>query len=451
MQLIKIIFISITFLFIVTPNTFAKSEVSEIKTENIKAEKLISKGEYIEAISLLEKSVEIGKFDNHTIFFLGVANSKVKNFDKAIQYFKQALAKAPNQHRIRLELALAYLNNKDLKNSKKEFLTVQKVENLPKNVSFQIERQLKRIEMIESNGFPKNWSVSANIGYMHDSNANAATTEDTVLLFNLPFTLSEDSKEASDNAMKYNLALQHQKIFWDNWQVSSNVGVARTDYQELDNFDLVSLYANTGIYHKRGNVTYGLPLVANRLRVGHEDSYYNYTYGLNPKVTFEFGKKRNIIFDNQVVLQDRKYRTIKARNGNNITYRPNLTYSFDRNRTHIIGIGGYAGRDNAKDDINSNNAYGVSLQYAQPFFNKINIFLSPSFSNTSYKEKENAFDEKRKDKMYSLYSEISYKFKKRKGIQPKLSLNYSYSKNDSNLPLYEYDRQQVGVNLNIGY
>ena len=55
MQLIKIIFISITFLFIVTPNTFAKSEVSEIKTENIKAEKLISKGEYIEAISLLEK------------------------------------------------------------------------------------------------------------------------------------------------------------------------------------------------------------------------------------------------------------------------------------------------------------------------------------------------------------------------------------------------------------
>ena len=128
-----------------------------------------------------------------------------------------------------------------------------------------------------------------------------------------------------------------------------------------------------------------------------------------------------------------------------------MTYSFDRNRTHIIGIGGYAGRDNAKDDINSNNAYGVSLQYAQPFFNKINIFLSPSFSNTSYKEKENAFDEKRKDKMYSLYSEISYKFKKRKGIQPKLSLNYSYSKNDSNLPLYEYDRQQVGVNLNIGY
>lgn len=420
----------------------------DIQKINAKAIKLIERKQPNKSIDLL-KTIGKEKRNSQSLYLLGVANNKIGRHREAISHLKKSLKVDSEQNPPRFELGTAYYLIKDLRKAEKEFL-ILKNKNISDGVRKQINHFLGRIKLeVDKNGYPKDWSVSADIGYMHDSNANAGTTEDTVLLFNLPFTLSEDSKKASDNAMKYNFALQHQKTFWDNWQVSSNVGVAKTDYQELDNFDLVSLYANTGVYHKRGNVTYGLPLVANRLRVGHEDSYYNYTYGLNPKVTFEFGKRKNIIFDNQVVLQDRKYRTIKARNGNNITYRPNLQYYFSQG--HFVGLGGNVGRDNAKDGINSNNAYGVSLQYAKLFLNKVNIYLSPSFSNTSYKEKENAFDEKRQDKMYSLYSEISYKFKKRKGIQPKLSLNYSYSKNDSNLSLYEYDRQQVGVNLNVGY
>jgi len=284
---------------------------------------------------------------------------------------------------------------------------------------------------------------------MHDSNANAGTTENTVLMFNLPFVLSEDAKETSDDAYKYNFGLNYAKMIGSNWQAFGNIGVAKTDYQTLNNFDLVSLYSSGGIKYKRNNIIYSLPIALNRLTVGHKNSYYNYTYGLNPSITVEVGK--NMEFNNQFVLQKRKYRTINTRNGHNITYRPSFKYYFNPTRNHFLGINGNIGTDSAKDDINSNKAYGFGLAYYKLFFDRVSLYFAPYASKTEYKKKENAFDEIREDKMYSLTTSVTYQFKGKRGFKPSLSLNHSFTKNDSNLSLYSYERQQVGVDLSLRY
>ena len=80
---------------------------------------------------------------------------------------------------------------------------------------------------------------------MYDINANAGTTENTILLFNLPFPLSNDAKQSSDNALKYNFGFHHQKNIGQNIQIRSNIGFARTDYNKLNTLDLMSLSATS--------------------------------------------------------------------------------------------------------------------------------------------------------------------------------------------------------------
>ncbi len=51
-------------------------------------------------------------------------------------------------------------------------------------------------------GIQKAWSFSFGLGYEYDSNVNAGPGVDTILMYNLPFTLSDDAKGNSDYAKK---------------------------------------------------------------------------------------------------------------------------------------------------------------------------------------------------------------------------------------------------------
>jgi outer membrane protein len=442
-------FLSLLFLISFTGIAFAKAIEA-----NKQANDFINAKKYKEAVLILNKQVSTKKFDNDTILLLGIAYSRLGEYDKAILYLEQAIKHPQGNDRVNLELGLAYYlqseqdqNYKGFKKAKSYFITVKNKKDIPRDTLQKIEYHLKKIEQREEYGYPKNWQINASAGYMYDSNANAGTTENTVLMFNLPFVLSEDAKETSDDAYKYSLGLNYAKTTDSNWQVFGNIGVAQTDYRNLNNFDLVSLYSSGGIKYKKKNIIYSLPIAVNRLTVGHQDSYYNHTYGFNPSIAIEIG--RNMVFNNQFVLQERRYKTVKTRDGNNITYRPNFKYYINQN--HFFGIGGNIGKDNAEDDINSNTAYGLSLEYYKLFFARVSLYIAPYISKTNYKAKENAFDELREDRMYSLSSSLTYQFKGRRGFKPSLSLNYSFTKNDSNLPLYAYKRQQIGLELSAKY
>ena len=434
---------------------FCKSSFANILEE---ANNLINEKKNQEAIELLESQNfnSLATQDKMESYFLiGVAHNNLKDSHNTINAFKKAI-EIQNAPRIQFELAALYYKQakkneeyKSLGKSENLFRSLESQDDLPIHTQNAVTRYQQQIEAIKTHGYPKNWHINASAGYMHDSNANAGTTENTVLMFNLPFVLSEDAKETSDDAYKYNFGLNYAKMIGSNWQAFGNIGVAKTDYQTLNNFDLVSLYSSGGIKYKRNNIIYSLPIALNRLTVGHKNSYYNYTYGLNPSITVEVGK--NMEFNNQFVLQKRKYRTINTRNGHNITYRPSFKYYFNPTRNHFLGINGNIGTDSAKDDINSNKAYGFGLAYYKLFFDRVSLYFAPYASKTEYKKKENAFDEIREDKMYSLTTSVTYQFKGKRGFKPSLSLNHSFTKNDSNLSLYSYERQQVGVDLSLRY
>ncbi len=78
----------------------------------------------------------------------------------------------------------------------------------------------------------------------------------------------------------------------------------------------------------------------------------------------------------------------------------------------------------------------------------MNIYLSSSFSTTDYEGEEVAYSRGREDTSESISGNFSYFIE---NIKSNLSINTSYTKNESNIEMYRYDRTQVGISLSRSF
>ncbi len=93
--------------------------------------------------------------------------------------------------------------------------------------------------------------------------------------------------------------------------------------------------------------------------------------------------------------------------------------------------------------IVNNGFLETSIKWGSSFMVALVIwkFVLPC---TRYKEKEAAYDEKHRDKMniFGFYLSFPVKY-----INSELLFSSSYTKNNSNMVLYDYDRTQVFFSL----
>jgi len=387
-----------------------------------------------EAYKVLEDSYTNGNYNNETLFLLGTRAKLNGDFDNAIKYFELLLIKDKGANRVRLDLATIYYRKGNLEKAK-ELLLIVKSSNPPKKVGDNIDNFLAAI----AKGVPKSWNVSFNIGYMYDSNVNAGPDTDTVLMYNLPFTLSSDAKQSSDNAIKYGFNFNHIAKF-DNFAWQSSFGANVTDYRTFNSLDSKSIYLSTGPTIKKGRATYSIPLIANVLIIGHENKYYSISKGISPQVSYQL--KQDLLLNGSLSLQNKKYYQQKDRESNSITFSPSIRKYIDQ--SSFINLGGYLGRENSHTQINSNNSKGINLGYYKAFSQKFNTYLSASWSHTNYDGEEVAYDKSRKDTSKSVSGNLNYFID---SIKSNITFNLSYTKNSSDIEMYTYSRKQVGLSI----
>lgn len=325
---------------------FSLSKISKAETEkniNVIAQNFINSHQYQQAYDILKEAYLQKKYDNQSLFLLAQTSKEIRKFEESIQYFQELIANGGDTGYARYELAMTYMNNKEYDKANEQF-KLAKNDNPP-------EKNLKDIELNLYRTKP--WRVNANIGYMYDSNANVGTNANNILLFNLPFTLSDNAKQTADSGFVSRMGFEYQKQIRKNLSWYSNFGFGNTSYLNLQDFDLLSLNGQTGLILEQGRFTYSLPVIANWLKVGHTDSYYNYTYGIAPQIRTRI--TQNIVFDNQFIVQQREYKTYTSRTGYNLTYHPSFKYFFSQQ--HFIGLGGILGRDDVQAKFFSNKAY----------------------------------------------------------------------------------------------
>lgn len=405
-----------------------------LKDINKEATGFLKSKEPLKAVELLEKQYVQGEYDNQLLFLLGTASKESGNFDKAVKYFEELLTRDKGAHRVRLDLASIYYRFGNIDKAK-ELLLVVKASNPPKKVGDNIDAFLVAIEQ----GTPKQWNISVGIGYMYDSNVNAGPTTDTVLMYNLPFTLSPDAQQNSDQAMLYQLSGSYiAQINGMSWQ--SSIGLNVTDYGDIDTLDAYSMSLSSGLSKQNGSVVYSLPLIMNSIKIGHVNSYYSNSVGIAPQIRYQ--ARENLSVSASVAYQKKHYYKNSSRDGDSTTLSPSMRYFF--NQSSFMDIGGYIGRERSGVETFSNTSKGLNFNYYKAFSQSLNIQLSPSYSKTGYKGEEVAFGKSRDDAMKNFRASVNYLFSDY-GLNA--SLSYSYTKNNSNIEMYDYSREQTTLML----
>jgi len=160
-----------------------------------KAESLIHEKNYQAALPLVDALGQVPELQMQQRFLAGYIAIETGDIKGAIKKFRSILDENPGQTRVRLELARAYLLTGKEASADYHFRLAQNDENLPDEIAKTIRntRSILRDQRI--------WRFSFDFGFAPDTNINGATDAETIDInfgpIKLPLQLDENARERS--------------------------------------------------------------------------------------------------------------------------------------------------------------------------------------------------------------------------------------------------------------
>ena len=371
-------------------------------------------------------------------FLYGMTAHKSDNLDEAERAYRTVLRLNPSSSRSKLELATVLSGKGEWSESKRLLLDV-KAENPPDRVRQNIDRYLAVIN--EREGEYAGWRVRASAGALYDSNVNNATISDTVTMFGLPFTLSEDAKAQSDWA--YTLQFEADNVTSISsildWQTS--FAVNWTDYHAMDPYDVLQLSASTGpVFKINPQTIFSLPFTADAISYTDRGDFYSTSIGVAPQLRHQLNEtvalnlNGNVNWKHFIDNDDRDTLSYSVAPGIDVRSCGQGTFRF----------GGTVGREDSGIDVYSNHNWGLNASIFCPLGSEMAVSLYGSYGESDYDEREVAYTETRKDEKTTIGGNLQYAHQA-SGWDAILGLTYTH--NNSNLTLYEYEKIQATASV----
>ena len=414
------------------------AEPAAASTDSVKgqAARLLDQGKGQEAYDLLKAKHDADKNDTETSFMLAQAAMALKRPAEAITLYEGILAKNPALPRVRLELGRAYAAAGDLKKATEEFQAVL-AGSPPPTVGENIGKYMSSMQT------EKNWNGRFGLGYIYDTNVNAGPTASSVLMFGLPFQLSNSARETDGAGYTVNAAGGYFKKLKGDLAAQADLQYSRTAYSHLSGFDSDVLSGSAGLTLQKKSYIVSLPLLLESVYIGH--ARYDHAFGVSPQVqvpvterlsanaSFVIQKKHYYVNDG---LRDGTVWSVSA--GSKYYYRQD-SFLQATLRHGVEGTG-------AKYTDNSSN--GLNLGWYAGLPRGFSLYVGPGVSYTAYEGKEAAFDDKRRDVQYNAVFNLSEDFD---ASAWSATLGYTFTRNDSNIALYDYNRGQVTLQVSRAF
>ena len=422
----------ITLLSLITP-VYAANDTATLSA----ASTLLKEGQPSDALAFLLVEHDPEMATTQEWFLLGLAAKQSGQLEDASKYFEKVLEIDLKADRVKLELAaISYqLGNRD---RAKLLLLDVKASNPPAGVASNIDRFLATIE---ASAGQKNWRVSASAGWIYDSNVNAGPNEDIITLFGLPFNLSNDAQNTEDNA--YTLGLSFDQVVPVNGSVGwqSHVGVNWRDNFTVNTLDSLYLSGSTGpVWKQNSKLIWTLPIIADWVRYGHKDDYFSFSYGIAPQV--RYFATNQLALNLGTSVRGKSYDKQSLRKQLTWTITPSVDYQLTESDLLRLGVTG--GQEHSGINFYSNDRWFVNAGYFHNFSKYFVASLNGSFGESFYQGKEAAYNRVREDTRSSIGVDLRYHVAM---INTDIVTSASYTNNESNLAIYEYDQTQVSVNL----
>ncbi len=399
---------------------------------------LMNAGSFAEAYAQLTAAQADFPDDMDLRFLIGQCALELNKPEEATVQFDAMLAVNPNLPRVRLELARAYTMTRKFELARDQFSQVIAT-NPPPAVGDNIQ---KFLDMIEAQ---RPWHARISLSHLWDSNVNTGPGSASVLGTNVT---NQTITGRSDDAWNLVGSLNHVHVVDKRLAWQSDVSVNFLDYSEENASDLAMLSLSTGPTWRLDKYVVSVPLIHDRINVGHDP--YNVSTGLAPQLQYALDENTQLNGGFTVAWREHDQAAAQGRDGQ--------VYGLSGGARIRVGEAGQLmpslrlGREETKQAYFDNDSVAVSVGYLVSLPKGYTLFVQPSVSRIAYDAADplvailpcSGCGDTRRDWLYQFTVNLSRPFGK-SGLSA--ALGYTYTRNDSNVSLSDYSRNQITAML----
>ncbi len=408
----------------------ADAAVIEKLSAAIKSENLVqAQQSVVEHDSINSSNPEI-------LFLTGQILAAANRNAQAVRAYEKAL-KIDDQPRIRLELASLFARTGLTLKATDQLKTVASTKPPPPvNVQANIDAMQNQLAA------SKPWQLRASIGYLADNNVNAGPVGTTATLFGVPFTFTPGTMPQADEAATASAQLNSSFALSPDWSLQASFLANKVNYRQQQQFNSGAYTFGAGATWRDGPWALALPVAFDLLNVG--SSVYGKTVSISPSAEYAFN--RQSVVTASLGMQRKIYASNADREGN--AQSAVLAYRYVlNNEGSFIGLSARNGRERTRLSFldNDSTALTPSIYWTLPA--GFSIYSQLSVTQSRYREAEPAYTEARNDTNYSANINIGKQLTQNISV----ALAFTKTRNQSNLAIYDFVRQQVALQLSGAY
>lgn len=376
-------------------------------------------------------------------YSLGIAALDAGYFGEAVIALQRVLAVQPDNAPARAELARAYALAGDIDTARTQFATVMDDPSLPDPVRQRFTGFVRQFDkQISGGGSDVSGFVEASSG--HDSNINAATdlTQITIPLFAAfgPGTLGAAARAQKDEYWELGAGISGVTAISRQDRLFASALGSYHDNFDSNGFDITSLTGTTGYAHSFANRDV-ISLSAQVQKFWLGQSSYRTAYGAIAQYTHRLSGGRALTLSAQYNRLD--FDTDPLRDADRMAlgvgyvtryYSANVTAGHEETRAQA-------------GDAQSNSFATANIGAEIPVGEGIAVVAGAAFDMRRYDQNDALFLTKREDDR--LDASLGLKI----AVLPNVVFNprASFSRNWSNIALYDFDRWTISAGLRFEF
>lgn len=357
------------------------------------------------------------------------------DYPQAIQSYQQLLQTYPHYDLFRLRYAMVLTKQGYRKEAMQQFNQLLNKENVPSALQKVAHDALTYLKAAQR------WKWSTDANYIRDNNLNNAPQNRHI---NQNLTAQE-----SQSAQGIQLALATQKINQ----------LKHGTFQDFRFATHAKYYWNQQHYNDlSGRISLGLgkifpqssfvvlPFFEKNWYAGgtpqqHQLKPFSHSQGVSLEFKTQFSPKWHGAVHAEYAKN--QYRTRTHLNGFAQTLAASTTYLANPQRYYRIGT--EYQRIKSQDADDGFQRIGIRFGLGQQWQSGLNTYLSASYAQRHYQGAMPIFNLVQRNHDYGLTASLGHQQLQWRGIQPRLT--WQYHKVDSNITLYDYDKQRVFIEL----
>lgn len=351
----------------------------------------------------------------------------------ALAVYDSLIAADPSQTRIRIERARLLVAMGRVAEANTAFRELRQSA-LSANTLVYIDRYLSALRQRQ----PWTLQFAAAAGY--DSNASAGPDQDTVTLFGLPFTLSEEAQQQGAATATLSGSGSYKWSVTDTADLRVSGGLRHTDV-EGRTFDDTLASGQIGITRPGERTSFSAFATGYRRWFGGD----GFSHALGGQGIADYRATDTLRLSVLLSVQDVDYDTDKNRNGlvTNVTLRGLKSLGQDRAILFFAGV--------IVEDARAKALENVTVRVGGAFINRwstgVRLSLRPEIAYREFDGIQPAFGIKRADWRYTGTVELAAPPVGTERLSPFAA--YTFTRNDSNIDFNTFTRHQVRAGLSI--